>query len=180
MKTDLEIQKATADAVAFFDATARNDAPLFEQRLTAHRSLAPLGFVWLMGIICSMFLIPLLVFLGSLFLWGILIPIVATVGGLWFAIHRNNIDRSICDHIRMWPDQMAVQRINPNGDTHHWLANPQWVKFHLKDTPTHKNYLTLTGGGREIEIGSFLTEDERAEIFHTLIKHRRIAVSAKT
>jgi uncharacterized membrane protein len=168
MKTDLENSKATADAVAFFHATDRDDAPLYETQLTAHKSLAPLGFVWLMGIICGMFAIPLLIFLGSLFLWGILIPIVATVAGLWFAIYRNNIDRSVCDHIRIWHDQVAIQRINPNGETHHWLANPLWIKLHMADTLTYENYLTATGGGREIEIGGFLTADERSNLHYEL------------
>lgn len=177
MKTELEIQKAAASAVAFFDATDRVDEPIYQAHLTAHKSLAPLGFVWVMGIVCGLFLIPLLIFLGSLLLWGILIPIVITVAGLWFAIHRNNIDRSICDHIRIWPNLMAVERIDPNGETHHWLANPHWIKMIMKDTPSHENYLTITGGGREIEIGSFLTSAERSELHYKLLTQLRLAKS---
>ena len=30
------------------------------------------------------------------------------------------------------------------------------------------NYLTLNGNGREVELGSFLGEDERKELFHEL------------
>ena len=30
------------------------------------------------------------------------------------------------------------------------------------------NYITLSGNGREVELGSFLGEDERKELFHEL------------
>ena len=30
------------------------------------------------------------------------------------------------------------------------------------------NYITLSGNGREVELGSFLDENERKELFHEL------------
>jgi len=161
--------------LAFFASTDRGDAPLYERRVTAHTSLPVTGFVWLIGTLCGLFLIPLLAFLGSMVLWGILIRSLCAVAGVSYAIYRNNKDRSVSDHIRIWSDQVAIERRNPDASRHHWLANPHWVKLRMADTPTHENYLTLTGGSREIEVGGFLTADQRSDLHYELLRALRNA-----
>ena len=46
-----------------------------------------------------------------------------------------------------------------------WEANPYWVRLKLHEAggPVPK-YLTLSGAGREIELGAFLTPGERVEL----------------
>ena len=57
-----------------------------------------------------------------------------------------------------------------------WEANPYWVraKLHTKGGPV-PNYLTLTGGAREVELGRFLTPLERVELKGLIEKELRAA-----
>lgn len=164
MSIHTEIEKAEAIASAFFVATNRDDAPRFEITIYPYNSLAPRGFVWLFGIIGVAFLIPLGAFLGSVLLWGLLLPIVTTIAALWYFIKRNYRDRSVHEVIRLWPNLIAVERCNPRAAHQYWHANPFWVTIQMRDTRTHKNYLTIKSKDREIELGSFLAPQERADL----------------
>ncbi len=54
----------------------------------------------------------------------------------------------------------------PSG-VQEWQANPHWVRLTLHPTAGPvPQYLTLTGNGREVELGAFLTEAERIAL-HT-------------
>ena len=46
-----------------------------------------------------------------------------------------------------------------------WEGNPYWTRVTLDiNNPKLKNYLTLVGKGRHIELGAFLSPDERIEL----------------
>ena len=46
-----------------------------------------------------------------------------------------------------------------------WQGNPYWTRVHLdSNNPKLKNYLTLAGKGRHIELGAFLSPGERIEL----------------
>ena len=46
-----------------------------------------------------------------------------------------------------------------------WECNPYWTKVHLDiNNPRLKNYLTLAGKGKHIELGAFLSPHERLEL----------------
>ncbi|HKL64891.1 MAG TPA: DUF2244 domain-containing protein, partial [Roseovarius sp.] len=60
------------------------------------------------------------------------------------------------------PDELRLVRTNPRGDVQEWSCSRYWarVQIHAEGGPV-EHYLTLRGGGREVEIGAFLSEDER-------------------
>ena len=60
-------------------------------------------------------------------------------------------------------------RQDPNGDQKEWACSTYWSKLRIydKEGPV-ANYITLSGNGREVELGSFLGEDERKELFQEL------------
>jgi uncharacterized membrane protein len=64
---------------------------------------------------------------------------------------------------------LHLRRMNPNGPVQEWQADPAWVALHLtpKGGPVEQ-YLTLTGGGREVELGAFLTPEERLALHEDL------------
>ena len=100
--------------------------------------------------------------------------LLLALGLLWYLIRRNDRDREITEHIRIWPDLIAVHRHNPRKPDQYWQANPYWVKLKLRNIRTHESYLTITGGDREIELGAFLSPQERADLKHeieTVLKH---------
>ncbi len=134
-----------------------------ELELWPNRSLTAPGFAWFIGLTAGLLALPLMVLLGTPYLWGLLPFLMATVGGVWWAIRRNQSDGRLTEILTLTRDEARLVRTHPKGATQDWTANPYWVSVALHETggPVEK-YLTLKGGGREVEIGAFLSPDERA------------------
>jgi uncharacterized membrane protein len=165
--------QAEAHASAFFVATNRSDPPVFDHHVRAIKSLPNTGFVWLISISAVMFTLPLLAMLGTPALWVLLPHLLLALGLLWYFIRRNDADREVYEHIRIWHDLIAVHRYNPRSPDQYWHGNPYWVKLKLRDTRTHESYLTITGGEREIELAAFLSPEERVTLKQTIEKALR-------
>jgi uncharacterized membrane protein len=138
-----------------------------EQRLHLwpHRSLSQRGFVGFVGLTAALIAVPLLPNLGSPVLWALLPFLLATIWGIWFALRKNGRDRDIVEELTLTPDRITLVRHGPKGQRQDWEANPYWVRVVLHETggPV-PNYLTLKGGGREVELGAFLSEEERVAL----------------
>ena len=105
--------------------------------------------------------IPLVSLAGSAIVW-VLLPFELLAAGLvWAALRFSNRQGRVCESLRLWPDLITVERIEPDGHVRRWAANPYWVRVSMADTKQMPRYLTLSGGGRTIELGSFLTPEER-------------------
>jgi uncharacterized membrane protein len=161
------LAKAPESSGAFCHADG--DAPAAVLHLWPHRSLPRRGFVLFIGLTCGLIAIPLLALLGSPVLWGLLPFFVLVVAGVWIALQRSYRDGQVLEELSLWSDHMALMRRNPRGPRQHWDANPHWVKLRLRETggPV-ENYLTLHGGGREVELGAFLSPEERKSLFDSL------------
>lgn len=131
-------------------------------RLWPYRSLTETGFVWFIGVTAALVALPLVVMIGEPVLWGLLPFVMATVAGIWWALTRNARDRAILEELSVTRDQVRLIRHNPRGPAQLWEANPHWVRLnvHAKGGPV-PHYVTLNGNGREVEIGAFLSEEER-------------------
>jgi len=99
---------------------------------------------------------------------SVLAPIALSVWGLWTAIQRTNKDATLTESLKIWPDMIAVYRKNPRSEDQYWCAHPSFARVHLKRDQEIENYITLTGGNREIELGAFLTAEERLKLYETL------------
>ncbi|MGG7644219.1 DUF2244 domain-containing protein [Rhodovulum sp. YNF3179] len=156
---------APADA----GAPSASEAPFYQVVLRPHRSLPPEGFAWVIAVACGFLLIPLIALLGTLALWAMLPFLIGTVWALWHAIRRNTADGALYERLEIGHDLIRVTRHEPRGDVREWAANPYWTKatLHEDGGPVPK-YLTLKGGGREIELGAFLSPEERAGLFADL------------
>ena len=130
-----------------------------------HQSMTPGGFVWFMGATFLLIAFALLVNLGTPVLWGLLPFFAVVVWGLWAAINRNQRDAGLSETLTFWPDRVELVRRAPRGGEQRWEANPYWVSVHLHsgDQPV-ESYLTLKGGGREVEFGAFLSPEERVTL----------------
>ena len=137
--------------------------------LWPYRSLPKRGFVIFIAITVAMVALPLLAVIGSPVLWGLLPFIAVAIGGVWWAIQRSYRDGSVLEELTLWPDRITLVRDNPRGPRQSWEANPHWVRveLHPKGGPVD-NYLTLTGGSRPVEIGAFLSVEERRALFGEL------------
>lgn len=130
-----------------------------------HQSLTPRGFVIFIGVTAALFLLPLLAVLGSPVLWGLLPFFGLAVAGVWYAIRRNQRDAQITEELTLWPDRALLRHIAARGPEQTWEANPYWITVELlqKGGPV-PNYIVLKGGPRPVEIGRFLSEEERVEL----------------
>jgi len=148
---------------------AAGAAPVAELHLWPYRSLPRRGFVTFIAITCALVLMPLLAVLGTPVLWGLLPFVAAAIALTWYMIERSYKDGDILEELCLWPDRVELTRHNPRSPEQHWDANPYWVNvtLHEHGGPV-ENYLTLKGGAREVEIGAFLTPEERAALHDDL------------
>jgi uncharacterized membrane protein len=144
-------------------------------RLMPHISMGTVGFVRVIGFTAFFLALPLIGVLGTPILWGLLPFMGMALWGLWLALSSNRKDRSVlCEELRLTRDEIALTRINPKRPAQHWQANPYWVTLTLtpKGGPV-ENYLTLSGSGREVELGAFLSPEERAVLHDDLLRALR-------
>lgn len=156
------------------------DAPTVELHLWPYRSLLRKDFVLFIGGTCAIVLMPLLVLLGSPVLWALLPFFAIAVGGVWYAINHSYKSGEILEELRIWPDRMTLDHMHPRRGHLKWEANPYWVQ--LKIDPKHEritNYITLKGSDREVELGAFLPEEERAVLFDELQDKLRMVQNAR-
>ncbi|ARO15443.1 hypothetical protein BVG79_02103 [Ketogulonicigenium robustum] len=146
-----------------------SDTPLAELHLWPYRSLPVRGFVIFMLITLGLIALPLVVMIGSPVLWGLLPFIALTLWGLYMAFRRNYRDGYVLERLQLWDDRVRLIRTGNRERRREWEANPHWVRvsIHADGGPV-PHYITLNGSGREVEIGAFLSEDERQELIKEL------------
>ena len=147
------------------DLPARPDAPTAVLTLWPHRSLSRGGFAAFILISYALLLIPILNLLGQPALWGILPFCLAALGLTWVMIERSYRDGALTETLTLWPDRVRLVRQAPKVAEKSWEARPYWVRVEMKAAggPV-ENYLILKGGPRDVEIGAFLSPDERVTL----------------
>ena len=140
--------------------------------LWPYRSLPKRGFAVFILCTSGLLALPLFPLLGSPTLWVLLPFLIAAVAAIWFALQRNYKDGEIVEQLHMTPQNLRLTRHGPRGKVQTWEGNPYWVRvqLHAKGGPV-PNYLTLKGGPREVEIGAFLSEEERLSLADDLGRH---------
>ena len=146
-----------------------DDAPdETDLELWPHRSMTKSGFKWFMGSTVALISVPLVSVLGTVILWGLLPFFVLTIGLLWFALERNDRDRAITESLHIDPNRVELVRENPRSPRSLGTAiRVGHLHLHPSAGPV-PNYLTLRGNGREVELGAFLSEEERLELYEEL------------
>lgn len=141
--------------------------------LWPYRSLPRRGFVGFFAVTVALVALPMLTVLGSPVLWFILGFVVLALWGMWAALSRSYKDAEIVEDLILDRDSLTLTRHGPRGKRQDWQANPYWVQVRLHQTggPV-PNYLTLKGDGREVELGAFLSEEERLALRDDL--HQRL------
>lgn len=148
------------------------DAPLAQVRLWPYRSLPRRGFVWFIGLTAIMLTLPLFSQLGTPGLWVLLPFLLATIAAIWAALEHSYKTGSVTEDLSFYADRVTLHRYNPRGAPQQWEANPHWVRVSLLPTEGPVPfYLTLSGNQRDVELGAFLTVDERKALYD-LVRQR--------
>ncbi len=139
-----------------------------ELDLWPHRSLPPQGFVWVIGLTAGALALPMLAVLGTKILWGLLPFAILAVAALWIGIRQSYKSGDAHEHLVLTHDQLCVMRHDPGKPNRFWRTNPYWARVNLRHNGPVEDYLTMTDGKREIELGAFLSPEERQALYHDL------------
>ena len=137
--------------------------------LWPHTSLSRKGFAGFILVTCGMLSIPLYPLVGTVLLWGILPFLMLAVGAIWWALEASYKNARLHEALTISGDHIHLVRTDPRGGRKEWDCNSYWtqVNMHPKGGPV-EYYVTLAGKGREVEIGSFLSEEERKTLYGEL------------
>jgi uncharacterized membrane protein len=108
--------------------------------------------------------LPLLALAGTPVVWGLLPFAAAALAGLWYGFRRNQFDGRLVEEVAVWPDEIRIERREPRGPVRRWSADPWRVRVKIHEDARIEKYLTLQGGGREVELGAFLSPEERVAL----------------
>ncbi|MFK7941761.1 MAG: DUF2244 domain-containing protein [Paracoccaceae bacterium] len=146
--------------------------------LWPNQSLTRPGLKWFLGISAGFLIFPLIGLTGTLAFWGLLPFMLLAFWGIWYAIQRNGRDLRLCESLSIWRDEVRVERVEPNGRIRRWQAQPRDVRVRIYEDGKVESYLTLTGAGREIELGAFLAPEERQKLSEDIENALTVAVRA--
>jgi uncharacterized membrane protein len=151
--------------------TTPADAPTHELRLWPHESLTPRGMAIFILATFALILLPAFSVLGTPILWGLLPFLIGAVWAVFYALQRNHKDRQITEVLTLTSDDATLVRTNPRSGQDTWQENRYWVRVSkYADEGPVPNYVTLKGKGREVEIGAFLSEEERIALYEDLTR----------
>jgi uncharacterized membrane protein len=152
-----------------FQWLAQSDPATAALHLRPHRSLSSVGFVWFIGLTAALLALPLIPQLGTPVLWALLPFLSLAVAGIWLALRLSY--RTATEDLTLSPTAITLTRHDPGKTDQTWAANPYWVRVMLHPTggPV-PDYLTLSGSGRVVELGAFLTPMERRDLHELLLK----------
>jgi uncharacterized membrane protein len=137
----------------------------FFATLTPHRSLGPRGFFILMALISSISFIAGVIFfaVGAWPVVGFFGLDVLLIYGAFKLNYHAGMQHEI---IKINGEQLEITRVSPSGRSKKWHFNRYWVRVEhfLDPEEEYENQpLILTSHGRTLEIGSFLSNDEKHE-----------------
>jgi uncharacterized membrane protein len=139
----------------------------FNAVLHPHRSLGPRGFLVLMAVMSAMALSFGLRFL-LLGAWPVMGFMGLDVLAVYIAFKVNYRRARLFETVQLTDDRLTVRRVLPDGKANEWHFMPSWVRVRMDDPPRLDSPLTLSSHGRALEIGAFLTPEERLEVAHAL------------
>ena len=143
-----------------------------QMRLWPHQSLPARGFAAFMLATFTLAMIPLFAMLGTALLWGLLPFVLLALGAVYWALQHNHRARQIEEVLTLDETTARLVHTTAKGEVKDWNCNRYWtrVKKYDDDGPV-PHYVTLRGEGREVEIGAFLSEDERIALYDDLSNH---------
>lgn len=113
--------------------------------------------------------LPLFALLGTVLLWGMLPFLAGAVMFLWWALEHSYRTGTLHEELLIDDCEVHLTRTDPKGKVQSWGCNCHWAQAQIYPSggPV-AHYITLRGAGREVELGAFLSEDERKALYGEL------------
>ena len=148
-------------------AVADEEAVRFDAVLHPHASLTPRGFFLLMAVIGLVSFCAGIAFIliGA---WPVFGFFGLDVLLVYLAFKLNYRDARRYETVRLTESLLTVERVAPSGRRERWRFQPYWLQVELLEQPSARSALTLRSHGRILEIGKFLTTDEKIDLANAL------------
>ncbi|MEM9723916.1 MAG: DUF2244 domain-containing protein [Pseudomonadota bacterium] len=143
-------------------------APPLHLTLWPHRSMRRHNLRWVMMGAGGGMMIPVVPLIGSKAIYVIGPFVLAYLGLLYGMMALTYRSGRVRETVSLWADRLRVERVDPDGTVKIWEANPCWVRLELLQTRRVEDYLVLSSAGRSIELGAFLTPQERRDLAERL------------
>lgn len=145
------------------------------------RSLPRRGFAAFILGTFTLVCLPLITVIGTAVLWGLLPFMLLAVAAIWWALERSYRDGEVLEVLTLSPERVHLHHSSRRGPAREWQANTHWARaeMHQSGGPVPW-YVTLTGADRRVEIGSFLSEDERRLLYGELASALAVARDTRT
>ncbi len=75
--------------------------------------------------------------------------------------------------------QLYLTHVEPNGRKHEFKTVPHWVQVKMSDKGPVPNYVTLSSQNRTVELGRFLSPEERKHLFQEVVAFQRSLLNSK-
>jgi len=152
----LDVEAAVEQTPARFDAI-----------LHPHTSLEPQGFLLVMALIGVTSFIAGVAFViaGAWPVFGFMGLDVALV---YVAFRMNYRDARRYETVTLTDDELTVRKVDPGGRRRTYRFQPYWLQVDLDDPPRPGSPLMLRTHGMVLEIGKFLSADEKADFARAL------------
>jgi uncharacterized membrane protein len=141
--------------------------PLLDVVVYPHRSLGPTGFLVLMAALCACsFTVGLIFFLSGA--W----PVVGFLGldvlVVYAAFRLNYRAARAYETVRLTAAELEIIQVDVRGHGRRATFQPYWMAIDMDDPPRRDSRLTLRSHGRRLEIGRFLTPQEKLDLARAL------------
>jgi uncharacterized membrane protein len=136
---------------------------IYAARLTPHRSLSKRNFHLLLALFSGAAFLTSLPFL-ILGAWPVAGFMGLDVLIFWWAFRANFRSARAYEDVVVTPLELAVAQVSAKGTRREWRFNPMWVRLQRKEDEEYGlERLDIVSRGRELEVGSFLAPDARAD-----------------
>lgn len=139
----------------------------FDAVLQPHASLGPRGFLLFMALLGTISFIAgvSFVMVGAWPVFGFMGLDVLLV---YLAFRVNYRSSRRYETLKLTDDSLTVLRVSPNGRRRRFRFQPYWLQVDMDDPPQPGSPLVLRSHGRELEIGKFLTPEEKLDLAKAL------------
>lgn len=172
-----EIGRVDYDTPPAPDPATQENAAVFEALLYPNRSLPPLGFAVVMGIVITVNF-TLGVYFAAIGAW----PVIGFCGLdillVWLAFKISYRQGRLHERIRLTSDELLVSRVLPSGHESRWRLQPYWTSIDVVRPEGHDAQVRVKSRGRTLIVGSFLSPKERVALGETLRAEIKKAISA--
>jgi len=134
----------------------------FDAILRPHRSLGPQGFFVLMAALSAISFVAGMVFF-AIGAWPVPGFLGLDVLLIYIAFRVNYRSARRYETVRLNRAGLTVEAVDPKGRSTSWTFDPYWVRISVDELETGSNRLILSSHGRHLNVGSFLTPDERTD-----------------